>query len=105
MAAAGCECPGHQLFDDGFAGRTPLDHLANLLVNAGHGHEYGRFDGGDGGGYPLEAATVSKGRAVTEQRVVEMTSGDVGEGQKRDADGARVPVEGPGGVVEVGGDV
>src|SRR5450631_2461260 len=105
MAAAVGESPGKELFDDGFAGRTPLDHLADLFVDPGYGNEYGRFDGGDGGGYPLEAATVSKGCAVTKQRVVEMASSDVGEGQKGDAGGIRVPIEGPGGVIEVGSDV
>ena len=79
VVVAGGQCPGKELFDDGFAACATLDLIANLLVDPGYGDEYCRLDGGEGCGKAVKVTAIGKGRAVAEECIVQVAGSDVGE--------------------------
>ena len=90
VAVAGGERPVKELFDRGFGARSLLHLIANFLVDPGHGDKDRGLDGSQGGGQPVEVSAVGQGRAVTEERVVQVAGGDMRKRQKGDAGGVGV---------------
>src|ERR1035437_5239011 len=96
MAEAETDSPGKQALFDRRERGAAFDLLANLLVDAGHADKDGGPDFAHGERQFVELGAVGDLRSGVIHAAVEGASGDVGEGQERDAGvgGAEVEIGG-----------